>query len=166
VEWGLPGVANTNPDATLSSWEFWRHSAERAIRQEVGLTDHGPTVLFVARAVTDDEPKKSKREFSFRIVPDCGAIPSIAIYLSAVLAFPALWRKKIPGIIFGLTALFGINVMRLVILAYVGAYDTTPDDRWFTFIHEYVWQSIFLLFVVVVWLVWIEWLNRGQEKAA
>jgi exosortase/archaeosortase family protein len=108
--------------------------------------------------------KLSDRAFSFRIVPDCGAIPSLSIYLAAVLAFPVPWRKRIIGAIAGLTTLYAINIARLVILAFVGAYDSSPNQKIFTFIHEYVWQSIFLLFVVCVWLAWIELIVKTKAK--
>lgn len=157
--WGLKKYVNPDSDAPLSAWEFWRHSAEQAIRQGYGLSEHGPSVFFIAR---DGTPI---REFTFRIVPGCGAIPSMAIYLSAVLAFPAAWRKKLTGIACGLLVLSGINLGRLVVLAHIGAYDSTETHRWFTFAHEYVFQAVFMLFVGAVWLVWVEWVRQKQEKA-
>ncbi|MFP6582810.1 MAG: hypothetical protein VCD00_09670 [Candidatus Hydrogenedentota bacterium] len=157
--WGLEKHVNPDSDAPLSAWEFWCHSAEQAIRQGVGLTEHGPSVFFVAR---DGTPT---REFTFRIVPGCGAIPSMAIFFSAVFAFPAAWRKKLTGIACGLLVLFGINLGRLVVLAHIGAYDSTETHHWFTFAHEYVFQAVFMLFVGTVWLVWVEWVRHEQEKA-
>jgi exosortase/archaeosortase family protein len=106
---------------------------------------------------------RNNTEFTFRVVPDCGAIPSMSIYIAAIIAFPALWRKKIIGAVFGLIALYGINVARLATLAYIGAIDPTPDNRWFNFIHEYVWQGIFLVFVVAIWMTWIEFVVRVRN---
>jgi exosortase/archaeosortase family protein len=99
---------------------------------------------------------RSNTEFSFRVVPDCGAIPSMSIFVAAVLAFPSLLWKKGVGIVGGLAALYCINVGRLSTLAFIGAIDPTTDKKWFNFIHEYVWQGIFLVFVVAIWMVWIE----------
>ncbi len=134
-----------------------------AVQSDIKSLDDEITALF-----TDPKAdrKKSDREFSFRIVPDCGAIPSMAIYLSAVLAFPVRWRKRIIGVVGGLATLYAINIARLVVLAFVGAYDPTPEQKWFTFIHEYVWQSIFLLFVVSVWLAWIELIVKPRQTKA
>ena len=99
---------------------------------------------------------RSNTEFSFRVVPDCGAIPSMSIFVAAVLAFPSLLWKKGVGIAGGLAALYCINVGRLSTLAFIGAIDPTTDKKWFNFIHEYVWQGIFLIFVVAIWMVWVE----------
>lgn len=116
-------------------------------------------------ALDPSNPKtQHDRAFDFRIVPDCGAIPSFAIYFAAVIAFPVSVRKRLVGIIAGLSLLYIVNIARLVFLGFLGAFDSTPDRRWFTFIHEYIWQSIFLLFVVVVWLLWIEFIVRNRER--
>ena len=106
---------------------------------------------------------RNNTEFTFRVVPDCGAIPSMSIYFAAIIAFPALWRKKFVGVVVGLIALYFINVARLATLAYIGAIDPTPDNRWFNFIHEYVWQGIFLVFVVAIWMMWIEFVVRVRK---
>lgn len=102
--------------------------------------------------------------FNFIVVPDCGAIPSLSIFAAAVLAFPAPWWKRLMGLALGLPALFGVNLGRLSTLAYVGAYDPTSSRLWFTFAHEYVWQGVFIIFVVALWMAWIELIvRRGQS---
>ena len=52
----------------------------------------------------DDESGRVGRDkaFSFRVVPDCGAIPSMSIFLAAVLAFPTPWWKRVAGLAAGL----------------------------------------------------------------
>ena len=99
-------------------------------------------------------------QFSFQVVPDCGAIPSISIFIAAVLAFPAPIRHRIIGLIVGTAMLYVINVGRLSTLAYIGAVDTSPGSKWFHFVHEYIWQGIFIIFVVAVWMAWIELVVR------
>ena len=101
--------------------------------------------------------------FSFIVIPDCGAIPSMAIFFSAVLAFPApLWRR-LAGILAGLPILYCINAFRLAFLGAIGALDR--GGKWFHFAHEYVWQGIYIVFVVAVWLAWVELLVKtGAPK--
>lgn len=102
-------------------------------------------------------------QFSFQVVPDCGAIPSISIFLAAVIAFPTLVMYRVIGALAGTLMLYGINILRLTTLAYIGAIDTSPGDKWFNFIHEYVWQGIFIIFVVAVWMIWIEFLVKVRR---
>ncbi len=102
-------------------------------------------------------------QFSFHVVPDCGAIPSMSIFLAAVLAFPTLWWKRLAGAVGGIAILYGVNIVRLSTLGYIGALDDSPGRKWFTFAHEYVWQGVFIVFVVAVWMLWIEWLVRPRR---
>ncbi len=102
-------------------------------------------------------------QFSFHVVPDCGAIPSMSIFLAAVLAFPAVWWKRLVGAAGGVSILYAVNIVRLSTLGYIGAIDKSPGRKWFTFAHEYVWQGVFIVFVVVVWMMWVEWLVRPRR---
>ena len=112
-----------------------------------------------------DAGRRARRDVQFRIklVPDCGAIPSISIFLAAVIAFPTLIVHRFIGVIAGTMVLYAINVGRLATLMYIGAIDTKSGGKWFTFIHEYVWQGIFLIFVVAVWMAWIEFVVRERR---
>ena len=86
------------------------------------------------------------------------------IYLAAVLLFPLPWWKRAAGAVGGVVLLYVINVVRLVMLAYIGAIDESPGDRWFTFAHEYVWQAVYLVIVVLVWLGWYALATRPIGK--
>jgi exosortase/archaeosortase family protein len=79
--------------------------------------------------------------FSFILVPECGAIEIMAIFLAAVIAFPALWRKRFWGILLGTPIMYCVNIFRLTVLAMVGALDQSQGRVWFNFAHEYVWQA-------------------------
>lgn len=107
-------------------------------------------------------PDELGRHFVFIVVPECGAIEVMAIFFAAVIAFPTRWWKKLIGLLLGLPIMYFVNVFRLTCLAVVGAMDTT-QDRWvFNFAHEYVWQTVYIVFVVAVWLVWIEYVVRRK----
>ena len=102
------------------------------------------------------------RSFSFIVISECGAIEVMAIFLAAVLAFPALWWKRIMGLAVGLPLMYGVNVFRLSVLGVIGALD--QDGKWFKFAHEYVWQAVYIVFVVAVWLAWVEYVVRRNEE--
>ena len=112
-----------------------------------------------------DRRRKAMRDvqFTFQVVPDCGAIPSISIFLAAVLAFPTLLVYRLIGVVAGTGILYAINIARLSTLAYIGAIDRESGGKWFSFAHEYVWQGIFVIFVVAVWMAWIEFVVRARR---
>lgn len=101
--------------------------------------------------------------FPFVVVSDCGAIPSMSIFLAAVLAFPCVFWKRLVGAVVGVPILYGVNVARLCCLAYIGAMDESRQI--FTFVHEYVWQGVYVIFVVAVWLLWVEILVKRNPSA-
>ena len=107
------------------------------------------------------KPKSTRAmAFNFIVVPDCGAIPSMSIFIAAVIGFPALWRKRLLGLVIGLPILFCVNVFRLAFLACVGAWDKGGEI--FNFAHHYVWQGIYIVFVVAVWMAWVELIVRRR----
>jgi len=121
--------------------------------------------LQAERADADAEtlPKIDRNlEFRFSVVPDCGALPSMAIFVSAMLAFPTRWWKRLAGIAAGLPLLYVVNVVRLVCLGMIGAYDN--GGEMFDFAHHYVWQGIYIVFVVAIWMGWVEFLVKPGQR--
>lgn len=108
-----------------------------------------------------DEPRATGKAFRFKVVPQCGAIEVMAIFLAAILAFPATWTKRLIGLVLGFPLLYALNIVRLSFLAFVGAW--TNGGPLFDFAHHYVWQGIYIVFVVAVWLVWMEFIVRRQN---
>ena len=147
-------VAEAQRDTTLSE-------EERAARVEE--TKARLAELDSKRKMAADKDPESLNGlgFSFVVVPDCGAIPTMVIFVAAVVAFPTRWWKKLLGVVLGIPFLYGINTLRLSVLAVVGAWD--HGGAIFTFAHEYVWQGIYIIFVVLVWLAWVELLVRRKN---
>jgi exosortase/archaeosortase family protein len=103
-------------------------------------------------------PEKA-RAFGFIVVSECGAIEVMAIFFAAVMAFPTRWWKRLVGLAIGLPIMYGVNIFRLSCLGVVGA--LAGNGPIFDFAHHYVWQAIYIIFVVAGWLVWVEYLvNR------
>lgn len=100
--------------------------------------------------------------FNFVVIPDCGAVQSMAIFVAAILAFPASWWRRLLGIIIGVPVLYWVNAFRLAFLAVIGALDN--GGQWFKFAHEYVWQGIYIVFVVALWMGWVEFIVRRRSS--
>jgi archaeosortase B (VPXXXP-CTERM-specific) len=85
------------------------------------------------------------------IVRECTAVHPIAVFSSAVLAYPLGGRARLAGIAAGVPALLVLNQVRLVTLCYIG--------RWypaqFETAHLLVWQSLIMLLTAVLFLLWV-----------
>lgn len=89
--------------------------------------------------------------FGVSIEPGCNGVEACIILFAAVVAFPADWRHKLWGIAIGFVAVQGLNVVRIISLFYLGQWNETA----FKVAHEYLWQGLIMLDVLVVWLLWV-----------
>ena len=89
--------------------------------------------------------------FGVSIEPGCNGIEACIILFAAVLAFPTGWRHKAWGLVLGFAAIQGLNVVRVISLFYLGQWN---EDA-FRIAHEYLWQGLIMLDVLIVWLLWV-----------
>ena len=88
--------------------------------------------------------------FSVNIMNGCNGVETMAIFFSAVLAFPATWRSRLAGLVLGLIAIQVVNLLRVVALYLTGAY----LPKLFDTSHTVLWQGIVILFGVLLWIFW------------
>lgn len=100
----------------------------------------------------------SSGRFQVDIRHGCDAIAPTALFVAAVLAFPAPFRSKIPGAIIGMLVLALINLVRIVTLFYTGIF----FPKAFEAMHVDVWQPVFILLALVFWVAWAWWATRGK----
>lgn len=84
------------------------------------------------------------------VEPGCNGIEACIVLTAAIWAFPASLRSKLIGWIVGLFAVQGLNIIRIISLFYLLQWDYS----WFKFAHEYLWQGLIMLDVLVVFLIW------------
>jgi exosortase H (IPTLxxWG-CTERM-specific) len=121
-------------------------------------TVSGALLRLLGQDVTVTGNHLSSPAFSVAINRGCSAIEPTALFISAVIAFPAFYLKKIPGIIFGTLSLAILNLIRIVTLFLIGVY----FRQVFHLMHIDVWQGLFVFFAVILWVVWILWAMRSQ----
>lgn len=88
--------------------------------------------------------------FGINVVDGCNGIYATAILLSGVIAYPARVKYKLLGILIGFTAIFALNLLRVISLLYLGQY--FPDV--FKEIHVFVWQPIIIVWAIYIWYFW------------
>ena len=121
-------------------------------------TVSGFVLELLGQDITVTKNYLSSPGFSVSINNGCSAIEPTALFISAVIAFPAFYLRKIPGIIFGSLSLMILNLIRIVSLFLIGVY----FRQLFHLMHIDVWQGLFVFFAVILWVVWILWAMRGQ----
>lgn len=89
--------------------------------------------------------------FGVSIEAGCNGIEACIVLFAAIAAFPERWRHKLWGILVGFVAVQALNVVRVISLYYIGQWNTAV----FNVAHEYLWQALIMLDVLVVWLLWV-----------
>ena len=87
----------------------------------------------------------------FQIVTECTSLMPTLILWSAILAFPAPWRRRVLGLAVGAVGLWIYNLVR--ILALLGVMALWPTV--FEAVHVYVWQTTTLAVVAVSFILWL-----------
>lgn len=98
--------------------------------------------------------------FGVSIEPGCNGVEACMILFAAILAFPATLRHKLWGLVLGFVAVQGLNIVRVISLFYLGQWNDTA----FRVFHEYLWQGLIMVDVLVVWLVWVRYNPEGLGR--
>jgi archaeosortase B (VPXXXP-CTERM-specific) len=94
----------------------------------------------------------SLNNFSMEVVGECTGLYEMLIFLAAMIAFPASYKKKLIGAGLGIPLLYVINIIRMIFIAVIGNW----SPKTFDFMHLYFWQVAMILIIVSVWVLWIE----------
>jgi exosortase H (IPTLxxWG-CTERM-specific) len=90
--------------------------------------------------------------FAARIDDVCTGIFVVAIYFSAVLAYPSRMKEKLKGFLLGASVIFSLNLIRVVSLMFIGRY----FPSFFEVAHLLIWQSLVIFAALLAWLYWTE----------
>lgn len=90
--------------------------------------------------------------FPMEIVLECTALHYTIIFVAGVLAFRShSLSYRAAGIIIGTLVIFLLNILRIGAIGFIGRYFTTLFD----FVHNYLWQGLFALLVLLLWIIWV-----------
>ncbi len=90
--------------------------------------------------------------FTARIDDVCTGIFVVAIYFSAVLAYPSRMKEKLKGLLLGASVILSLNLIRVVSLMYIGHY----FPAFFETAHLLIWQSLIIFAALLAWVYWTE----------
>ena len=88
--------------------------------------------------------------FGVRIENGCNGLETVLLFASAVLAFPAPWKRRLAGLALGFAAIELVNLVRVLTLFWIGAH----RPALFSASHTVLWQSLIVLFGVLLFLLW------------
>jgi exosortase/archaeosortase family protein len=119
-----------------------------------------------APVVRQDAALLRPDDFSCSIVvgPECSGVSMIALFVAAVLVWPAPVGQRIAGAVAGIVLLGGCNIVRIGSLYWLIAY--RPD--WFNIAHEEVAPAALLganMAAILAW-AWLRGLRQNADAKA
>jgi exosortase/archaeosortase family protein len=88
----------------------------------------------------------------------CDAIEATALFISAILAFPARYSSKVLGILIGTVTLMLVNFLRIITLFITGL----KHPALFNFMHDQIWQIIYIAIAVLLLILWLQSLRHRE----
>ena len=117
----------------------------------VALHSHGLlNLLGESTRLHDNVVAAPSRGHSFEVIYACTALPATILLVSAILAFPASWTRRLVGLLAGVATLYVVNLLRLVVLFYCFLYWRSFYDR----MHHTVWQGLLVILAVGFFCAW------------
>lgn len=98
--------------------------------------------------------------FSVQVLDLCNGVEATILLWAALLAFTAPWRYRLKGLLLGTFTVHGLNIVRIVSLVYLGAWDRAL----FHWAHWYVWDALIMADVLLVFLAWLRWMPVPDGK--
>jgi exosortase family protein XrtM len=90
------------------------------------------------------------------IVRGCDGAGALFLVMAAILAFPASIKRKLIGLVLGITLIYSLNLVRISGLYFVVAY----HNDWFQVTHTYLAPTL----LIIVACLFFAWWALGSSK--
>jgi len=95
------------------------------------------------------------------VTTECTAIFIMLIFTSFILVYPSSLKAKGLALATGIPFIFCANITRLFMMAWIDKL----RPQYTEYFHQYVWQVVFIVMVVLMWLVWIDKVVNAAPSA-
>ena len=102
------------------------------------------------------------RNDTWNVTSECTALNAVFLFISFILAYTSSLRSKALGLLSGIPLILVVNIVRLVALGWVTQYWPSQAHLF----HDYVWEVIFMFFIVALWFVWINLVVNREKTSA
>lgn len=116
--------------------------------------------LFGGRVAADQTILRSVGNgFAVQMMNGCNGIHVTILWAAAVLSFPAGWRRKAAGLAVGMVVIHVLNMVRFLVLFYVGQ----SQSAWFDFLHIYAAESLMMFVTLALFWLWAQTVLRSAS---
>ncbi len=94
------------------------------------------------------------------IIEGCNSLSIIILFIAFVIAFAERWKKTLLFLLAGAVLLYGINILRITILA-IMLYEYPQYASW---LHGIVFPGLIYGMVFLLWILWVRQLEPIQKR--
>ena len=98
--------------------------------------------------------------FSIEVIGECTGLFEMLIFLAALIAYPANYKKKLLGFLLGIPFIYIINIIRMAFISVVANW----SPKTFDFLHVYFWQVAMIFIILAAWILWIQKVVHYERK--
>lgn len=102
------------------------------------------------------------RNDTWNVTSECTALNAVFLFISFIVAYPSRFNSKLFGIAAGIPLIIIVNILRLVVLGWVTEY----WPQYSHLFHDYIWETIFVFFIVALWFIWISLVVNREKNPA
>jgi len=102
------------------------------------------------------------RNDTWNVTSECTAVNAVFLFISFLLAYSSSLRSKALGLVSGIPLIIAVNIVRLVALGWVTEY--WPNQA--HLFHDYIWEVLFMFFIVALWFTWINLVVNREKTSA
>ncbi len=88
----------------------------------------------------------------------CEGSEALVIYLAGVIAFPSNFKYKAKGFIIGGLILYSLNIIRILILYFIG----TWNFEMFDLFHNEILPVLFIILSLISWYIWLKYIPEAK----
>lgn len=148
---------------TASVWPSVYWSVVMPFTNWVAATSAWLIMLFDNNVISDGNVVRDLNNgFAVAILSGCNGVEATIVLVSAILAFPSPWLHKLVGILAGIMAVQGLNLIRIISLFYLGQWNIHV----FEWAHLYIWQALIMIDVLVFFLIWLRYLPCTPDPSS
>jgi exosortase family protein XrtM len=96
---------------------------------------------------------------SLSILAGCDGSEGMFILISAILAYSTSIKNKLKGLLYGITYIYTLNLIRIIALFYTAKY----YNKYFNVVHGYIGQTFIIIMGCVFFTVWIRKSSLSNE---
>ena len=101
------------------------------------------------------------QQYLAEIIEGCNAVGVIILFIAFVIAFAQKWKKTLLFIFGGTVILYGMNLLRIAILA-IALYKFPEYQE---FLHAIVFPGLIYGTIILLWMYWVRNISNTEKDA-